>query len=394
MLGTHVKPGMVTPLPQLANLTYPKLHLQGIQQDESKKPKQTPAVRGARGQGLFAPPPGGNKGGKGAASSRMPCPFLSPGPSSPQSLQDQFMGKIGFFDPSGSSQESAPSPGGRVIPNKDDKIALEDAVVRFIDINVQPGKTYMYAFAVRMANPNYGKSKDVAFTSLANDKELVSEYTYTPPVTIPGEYFIYAVDQKVDTTLPGGSNKEAAKADYPTAYGLWNTPVQIHRWLTKFTDGKEWVVADWAIAERLLVRRGDSIGRYTVTTEVPVWDKIKEAFEIGFLPINAKKKNYSGLPIHFIQDADRTHPPLLVDFEGGTRANVKIPGVATPIAKDESAVEMLILTPAGTLEVRNSRHDTDLDNPVAVERHDRLENWLRVIRNLNNARANNMPGGQ
>ena len=57
-------------------------------------------------------------------------------------------------------------------------------------------------------------------------------------------------------------------------------------------------------------------------------------------------------------------------------------------------METLILTPSGKLEVRNSRNDTDLDNPVAPGPPYTLGNWLKGIRNMNNAGGGNaMPGG-
>jgi hypothetical protein len=400
--GKHLQSGLVTPLPQLANLNlhYPKLNLQGIKQDDTKKGKK-PQLNQGKGRSIFGPQSGPKKGPPGTGGTQQePKMSLEPWTKFSQPLQDQFNGKIGYFDPYGIAPESAQANmqanigfQGQKIPNKDDKIELEDVVVRFVDVNVEPGKTYMYIFAVRMANPNFGKTKDVAFTSLAVDKELISEYTRTPAVSIPGEYYYYAVDQKPDQQITDGSDTKPAVADYPLAYGKWTTPVQVHRWLSKFTDGKEWVVADWAVAERLLTRRGDSIGRYGVMTEVPVWDKGHEDFEIGVKYQNAKagaKKAYTGLPIDYIQPADRARPPLLVDFEGGWKT-IK---TSTGSLKDESAVEILTLTPSGKLEVRNSRDDTDLDNPVAQERHTRWENWLKGIRTMHNPGGGNaMPGG-
>jgi hypothetical protein len=60
-------------------------------------------------------------------------------------------------------------------------------------------------------------------------------------------------------------------------------------------------------------------------------------------------------------------------------------------AKDESAVEMLILTPDNKLILRNSREDTG-----SADRAARHELWLNEIRQLrdaqNAANAANMPG--
>ena len=329
--GKHLQSGLVTPLPQLANLNlhYPKLNLQGIKQDEAKKGKKLqPNQR--TGKSIFGQQSGPKKGPPGSGGVQPEVKMsLEPWTKFSQPLQDQFNGKIGYFDPYGVSPESGSGQhagqywvSGQKIPNKDEKIVLDDVVVRFIDVNVEPGKTYMYLFAVRMANPNFGKTKDVAFASLATDKEILSEYTNTPPITIPGEYYYYAVDQKPDQTIQDGSDTKAAVADYPVAYGKWTTPVQIHRWLDKFTDTsrKEWVVGDWAIAERLLTRRGDSIGRYGVMTEVPVWVKERDVFEIGVKYQNAKagaKKPIQACRLTYIQPADATAPAAPGRFRRG-----------------------------------------------------------------------------
>src|SRR5438309_5909488 len=108
---------------------------------------------------------------------------------------------------------------------------IVDALVRFIDVDVEVGKTYYYAFQVRMHNPNFGH-KDVAYQSLAEKKELVSEHTITPPVTITGEYAYYAVDKRPDNPITGGSDEKEAKADKDRPYAKWTTTVQVHGWVS------------------------------------------------------------------------------------------------------------------------------------------------------------------
>ena len=51
---------------------------------------------------------------------------------------------------------------------------------------MEPGKSYVYAVQVRVANPNYGKADVVAYKQLADVKELPAPWTFTPPVTVPG----------------------------------------------------------------------------------------------------------------------------------------------------------------------------------------------------------------
>src|SRR5262249_51361721 len=143
-----------------------------------------------------------------------------------------------------------------------------------------------------LANPYYGLPKEVDAANWATLKLLspanthvprpVPAITLTPPVTIPGEYFYYAVDQHPLTSdiSPGGNDKQPLDHD--------KVPVQIHRWLgsTSVGDAGERQVGDWVIAERLLVRRGELIGRRlkpgpkdkdktdvnVVLVEVPEWD--------------------------------------------------------------------------------------------------------------------------
>ncbi len=383
--GDSVQHGLVTPLPELAKPSrqYPKPRLQDIKFDEEVLPKnkdegaERPVTRRApmvplgngRNQGVADTAPSYQK----VAWSKLT-----------DALQNKFKGKIDFFDFSGAldAKDDAlnnanPAPltkpshrqrraSGRVVSEINAKNGIADSLVRFVDVGLQPGKTYQYTFLVHMANPNYEKKGQVAYDQLAKEKELLSDFAYSPRVTIPEEYYFYAVDDQISSRLQNGSDWQSAKAEPPTPYGKWNTAVQIHRWLGK-VPGHDWTVADWAIAERLLIRRGDAVGRNELIVEVPVWDKDLDTFKIGFEKQNAKRKNqalnHTGVPISFIRDGAW---PLLVDFEGGWKSMVKVGGTVIP--KDQSAVNLLVLTPEGKLIVRNSREDSDPDNPVAAVR--------------------------
>jgi hypothetical protein len=48
--------------------------------------------------------------------------------------------------------------------------------------------------------------------------------------------------------------------------------------------------------------------------------------------------------------------------------------------RDESAAQLLILTPGGKLVVRNSRLDTDTEYPAARDRLERYKAWLDAVR--------------
>jgi hypothetical protein len=414
LFGYHYYPGLVTPLPLLAHQQYPKLRFEGIKEEDGTTMEKQP--RGMRTDPPGRRPPAANifqkRDAANPAANEPEVKFKLVRWADLPEWQDKFTGKIDFFDPSGIVQENEVNPGVPTpVPSRNPRVTfkrkrppvqqkkkegasddkdLVDSIIRFMDVDVVPGKTYVYTFQVRMANPNFGKPDDVAFQELAETKELPpSGFATTPPITIPDEYFFYAVNQYPERHIPEGSDdpkRLPAKADAEYPYYKWTTTVQIHRWLGKLIDSAGLQsMADWVIAERLLVRRGDPIGRFKVMVEVPVWSKAKEDFEIGFQvqQRDAKGKEGradTGLPINFIREQDTNNPPLLVDFEGGVKHNVKVG--KEMLVRDESAVDMLVLGSDGKLVVRNSRVDTDLQ-----ERHERYEKWIEGIRRLRNENA-------
>jgi hypothetical protein len=415
IFGKHLKLGLVTPVPVLANLEYPKVNLQGLKvsdegEDQPRQKNRPIAPKGGVVMPTFQKsnptnPQGGNANVPKGAS--VPWQKLQ----LPPDLLEKFTGNIDYFSPDGileiedkqgldptsnpnfaMMRKSAFSQAG--IPVVGEKVDLFDAIVRFIDVDVEPGKTYVYGFQVVMANPNY-QNKDVAFQALADIKTLAPDgpqnLSYTKPTTIPNEFYIYAMDAHDPNQQPKtpGSDTQTVKADKSDTtlpYGKWTTAVQIHRWLDKVPESTDYelTVADWAIAERLVVRRGDTVGRHGVMTEVPVWKRDKGDFEIGYLAqaIDTKRaRATSGLPIDYIRD---NPPPLLVDFEGGIK-NGFIIGGKTTTTRDESAVDMLILDSNGKLVVRNSRKDNDPENPVSIERKEHFDHWLKEIKLHKNA---------
>ncbi|MFO0866085.1 MAG: hypothetical protein U0744_15805 [Gemmataceae bacterium] len=312
---------------------------------------------------------------------------------------DLFEEKAPKGDAEGTGTGSIPMNPGIGMAGSPRKLKLQDAMVRFFDPDVHPGKTYRYRIQVRLANPNYGKKQFVAYAALAEFKDLQpSDWQITPDATIPGEHQFYAVDQMPSQKLQGGSNYEVSKGE--------TVAVQIHRWIDQFTDpqGLFHIIGDWAIAERLLVRRGEPIGRLSVMVEVPEWSKAKQAFEIKYsappqvkkLPASQKDLARSGIPIDFIAAFP---PPMLVDFDGGKQEHrfATLPGY--PNVKDESAVDVLILGPNGKLIVRNSRIDGNPDLPAGKERQDRVNQWHDRVQEAKNVGATlpgsgpGMPGG-
>lgn len=472
-VASHVFPGLVTPLPLMANALYTKLDLRGLEVKEVvaggedvTKPGGNSLGPPAAGKGSSLGPPAAGKGsslGPPAAGKSGPAPAMpgkgvrNPGMEEkgggaaageniqlkkelwkrlPKDLLEKFTEKYFVFHPLGLSEKSAlaavsqgaKSEGSRVgmmqgkeggdaplaifgwdailggasgqsgaaavAPNDNDpdvkaapaaqfKIAETDALVRFFDPEVQPGKTYRWSIRVRMENPNYGKKNEVAYQALADQKELEpfdvknGGWTITPEITIPGDYNWYVVDQQPEIRIRDG-------ADYtPPIYrtDMW-APIQVHRWLDRVPDAEAFphLVADWAIAERLYVRRGESVGREKVMIEMPEWRPALQTFEIGVsvqqtksktkLPTPKDAPQITGLPVNLL-----TNPPaIVVDFDGGKRASFPIEkrDGTKDFVSDASAVDILVLTPDGKLVVRNSRHDTDPETHAGAQREERF----------------------
>src|SRR5262249_57046242 len=73
--------------------------------------------------------------------------------------------------------------------------APDCALIRFLDIYIEPGMVYQYRIQIRMTNPNY-KRKDVR-EDLARDKELNSPWYELPEkLFVPEELEYFAVDMK------------------------------------------------------------------------------------------------------------------------------------------------------------------------------------------------------
>jgi hypothetical protein len=285
-----------------------------------------------------------------------------------------------------------------------------DALVRFVDPTAEPGKTYQYMIQVRMANPNFGKKEDVAFPALAEIKELSpSPFAETPTITIPGEYYLYAVNQQPAVKVNGGSAWEAPKERDP--YKPEHVAVQIHRWIDEVR--RDLAIGDWCIAERIYLRRGDPVGK-EINVEVPTWNSEENRFQLGKavadngganpkgLPPTIRKGTMmiappqaggtGGIPVNF---AITTPPPVLVDFDGGKR-ELLVGRTATTSGtsyKDESASNLLILRADGTLIVRNTRIDAE-NSEQTKEREHRVETWKAKtlpLRGLENPGNPGMP---
>ncbi|MBI3408118.1 MAG: hypothetical protein HY040_07150 [Planctomycetes bacterium] len=411
MYGKYLLNGLDTMFPKLAHGSYPMVKLEGIEgkplaEPEKKQGAEPKKLEEKKIEGFPTgknPVKGGGEPGKlgGGGDTgqgvwdKVDVPWNSQSVS--KDLQEKFKGEYELFNPFAKGTQpdkkgftgefgGGLGGGGRFgkegkegkegkDPKKDTKDITEipDLLVRFFDVGLEPGKTYRYCVQVRMHNPNFER-KDVAFEALAKVKELYSPFAVTPEVRVPPEYHFYAVDQQPEVPIRDGPD---FKLDNPGGRTP-RVPIQVHRWVESIP--KEFLnIGDWAVAERLLVRKGDFIGRNGVYVEMPVWMESKDKFELYSAPRGPKArpgdKFNIGVPVDF------QGPSLLVDFSGGRKD------------RDESAVEVLVLTPEGKLVVRNSRIDAEDDNPIGKDRKVRYDAWREHVSSLRSGGGASGRGG-
>jgi hypothetical protein len=245
-----------------------------------------------------------------------------------------------------------------VLRAADRTIIPDYCLVRVLDVTIEPGKTYQYRLRIKMANPNY-KRTDVARKQFAEDPVLWSDWYEAPQkAAVPPVMIYYAVDQKA---LDNPKD--------PPTLERGQMALQIHRWLMYLDprERAEHAVGEWVVAERLLVKRGEYVGR-TVRADVPVWNYEKEKFvlvESSRTPGSAVRFGYA------INDA------VLVDFKGGeaTHEGTREKGKTT--FREMAPVEALLFTHEGKL--------IDLDAAVDADdgqRRKRLDDYRKRVAEL------------
>jgi hypothetical protein len=264
----------------------------------------------------------------------------------------------------------------------------EKVLIRFIDTGLEPGRSYQYYVQVRLKNPNFGKDKvkDVAFPAMAEKTHLESPFVLTPPVYMPTDYAFYFVDQWPLSTekknLRGVNPKstiETRRTVEIPGYPNQLIPVQIHQLVQNSSADEGRTVGDWVVAERLFLGRGEMITRRNLEVEVPVWERMANAFRLGeFIPTTKGKtaRWRKAIPVDFGDEAS----PVLADFRGGKL--------------DEGNVEILVFNGDGRLMVRNSYEDADPESAIGAERAQRYEAWrtrLESVRNAANPPAGAIP---
>jgi hypothetical protein len=388
---------LVMPRPKLArNQEYPPEFLPAIEQTVA-------AIEKANEKVLPPPPPkptrfesvdpyseedadlagagstGGQRGAAGAVAGAEDDPELGGprrGGGGVLNRRGGVIGEFGNFAPP-STTPAAPEP---LRPGKEFSIP-DECLVRFLDVTVRPGETYQYRVKVRMANPSYQRVDRAIAQKYTEEKEVVAEEwtevvsrgrgRNTTNVTVPDELYYYATDEKVDRPKPVNAERAA---------------VQIHRWLEAVRlnpndKESEVPVGDWTVLARLLVHRGEYVGRKE-EAEVPVWRAGLNNFVFAVPPEDeAAKRNgrvirtpHKGIPVDFATDPYWETGSVLVDFAGGKRT---VMSDGKPVTED-TPVEMLVLNADGKLIVRNSRSDTA--NGERLNRYNKWKTWTDEVR--------------
>jgi len=369
--------GLVARLPKLArDQKYPDVRLQGIKDsltklDEASKNTSTP-ILSPQAQKLtgkdnydpfnpFADSGGSDTGmpGAGMPGAGMPGGY---GDSNQNSkMMRQMMGQrrgAGDSDAPGAANENEPPP---------EPIVADSCLLRFIDVNIDPGYTYEYQIRIKMLNPNYGKKKEVAFKSLAEKREIMTDWIPVDKpvrVKVPPMTLYYAVDEKPESrsaaTKLEPANKERAA-------------LQIHKWFgytltAQDNAGSSAPVANWMIAERILAQRGEYIG-HLLRMKVPIWVIDRDSYVLA----KDSKRNKDVQLDFSTRPNQRAESAILVDFEGG-KVSEKI---GTKTIADTAPMQVLILTPEGQLVVHNGEADkADKDREERVKEH---RKWLKEV---------------
>jgi len=247
-----------------------------------------------------------------------------------------------------SNQEAAPP------------IEIEQLLLRFVDVDVKPGYTYEYRVRLRMINPNFGLTKEVAIPAYANVKEIYSPWAQiADSITVPSESFLYAIDP--------GTFRKKIEDEYGKERELRErlqakdnqVVVEMCSWLEQVrTDagGNREPVGAWVVAD-MPVGRGEYVGRKQYI-KLPLWSSKDNQYvlrEVADRSIVGKKD--VALPRGWL--VDFTTKSVLVDFDGG---KVVTKSASGKTITEEVAAEMLIVRPDGKLFVKSTVQDETDEN--------------------------------
>src|SRR5262249_15201548 len=147
-------------------------------------------------------------------------------------------------------EERAKSRPKQQTPLEGELLVPDHCLVRFLDVTVKPGFHYEYQIQIRVANPNFGKTSEVSYPSLAEGRELVSPWwpsetdQHPLQVTLSRETHIYGME--LDQRVLKAKGYQHLLTDRDVAF------MQIHRWpdttsLDSRQSGGMVPVGDWSI---------------------------------------------------------------------------------------------------------------------------------------------------
>jgi len=436
----------VTPLPLLTSTKsdYPLVELASIPKRDPETAKDAggglaDAMPGKMNKGMAQPAPTNvgimPKGGKGvAAGLGQPT-----GPKSktaisveakelPDNLSNQIIGKINYFRPDGVilaeaieagaevpkvNIQAAPDEGESAFAKKGQQKALlndggapatklvgkapaqmpanASALIRFVDVVDESNTLYQYRVQVRMYNPNYKQStRIIAHSGLALEKELTSDWSEPIAIAIPSDVLFSVTNH--DEQKPFVNYVKSGKGIDRSAFtggliGDKKVPFEVHKFVSNVTTSGTLAldIGDWVVAERLLVARGDHIGR-ECEVEAVRWASDKGQWEVARGTIGKKSTTTPGIMVDFKTQT------VLLDFVGGSQYYPKPRGKDEPPVHDESAYRLLLLMPDGTMTLRSGKediNDTGWNDPLvpenekgkteALDRRRRFEDWKRRL---------------
>jgi hypothetical protein len=327
--------------------------------------QQQPTIGAVRQGGTGGGAPPGIKPTTGGASGKLPGAQNAPDAVRPGGVAGGAFKPVGGAG-SGGNVESMMA--GQIAGGTHTGELPEYALLRFIDVTVEPGRTYEYRYKIRVENPNFERVNEVAYKDLAKEKFLSSQQWFEvgKRITIPNDFRYFAVDMReVEKKTWGG---------YP-APQKDQVAMLLQRWVDQFNPsegrgGKDYPVGDWAV-QQVNVNRGEYVGGKHMV-QMAIWDFYEEEFVFA---TKANSRNQKMVMMPFTESD--TECPILVAFEGGTASYTK-PEERRPVQDEGIPREVLLLSPEGKLVVHNS-----VDDHNSKDREEHVKAWWGRIEDVN-----------
>jgi hypothetical protein len=368
---------LALPLPQLVSElgAYPPIRLENIvgsirKLKESGKAKVSPSEMAERLRGVtprrdIYKQVNGSENGTGSLYQGLNAP--GSGPPKKGSGPANATGKGPMTYTPGVSD---PSNTNALAPDE-----LETLLLRFIDVNVEPGVTYQYRVRLRMLNPNYKKTAEVTNPAFAEPEVLKGPWVEIgDKITIPAEQHMYAADlvkyrEGIEKLYPKEIERKRLKLELKDDQAV----IEICKWLAEVRPdaGKREPVGAWIVAD-IPVGRGEYIGRKQYV-RLPLWSSEAQAYVLREINTTAKTTTAQQHPKGWLVDFSTPPLDVLVDYEGGRVLTTRGGKTVT----EDVGTELLILTGDGKLIVRKSLADESNGERKAIVNV--WSKWLALV---------------